>query len=121
MIVISCYNSCLLQNLKGKTIKYSCACAHIHTFTHTHAHTHTHTHTHAHTHTHRDNQGFRGGALGGCFFSSEENLITIISTHVAADIMNWAFPTKFCMFKVNKSEFNVMVVITSHLVEAFKK
>ena len=50
------------------------------------------------------------------FFSSEENLTTIISTQVAADMMNWAFQTKqtkFCMFKVNKSEFNVMVAITS--------
>ena len=58
-----------------------------------HTHTHTHTHTYTHTHTHRDIQGFRGGALGGCVFSSEENLTTIISTQVAADIMNWAFQT----------------------------
>ena len=43
------------------------------------------------------------------------------STKVAADIMNWAFQTLFYMFKVNKSEFNVMVAITSHSVEAFKK
>ena len=41
---------------------------------------------HTHPHAHRDIQGFRGGALGGCvFFSSEENLTTIISTQVAAD------------------------------------
>ena len=26
-----------------------------------------------HTHTHRDIQGFRGGALGGCFFIREES------------------------------------------------
>ena len=45
------------------------------------------------THTHRDIQGFKGGALGGCVFSSEENLATIISTQVAADIMNLAFQT----------------------------
>ena len=49
--------------------------------------------THTHTHTHRDIQGFRGGALGGCVFSSEENLTTINSTEVAANIMNWAFQT----------------------------
>ena len=48
---------------------------------------------HTHTHTHRDIQGFKGGALGGCVFSSEENLTTIISTQVAADIMNLAFQT----------------------------
>ena len=30
------------------------------------------------------------------------------------------FKTEFCMFKVNKSEFNVTVAITSHPVEAFK-
>ena len=48
---------------------------------------------HTHTHTHRDIQGLRGGALGGCVFSSEETLTTIISTQVAADIMNWAFQT----------------------------
>ena len=45
----------------------------------------------------------------------------MISTQMAADIMNWDFQTDFCMFKVNKSEFNVMVTITSHPVEAFKK
>ena len=61
-------------------------------------------------------QGFRGGCV---FFSSEKNLTTIISTKVAADIMN--FQTLFYMFKVNKSEFNVLVAITSHPVEAFKK
>ena len=49
-----------------------------------------------------------------------ENLTTIISTQVAADIKNWAFQTYFCMFKVNKSEFNVMVAIINHPVEALK-
>ena len=47
--------------------------------------------------------------------------MTMISTQMAPDIMNWAFQIEFCMFKVNKSEFNVMVAITSHPVEAFKK
>ena len=74
---------------------------------HTHAHTHTHTHTHIYGHSRT--------------FSSEENLTTIISTQVSADIMNLAFQTKFCVFKVNKSEFNVMVAISSHPIEAFKK
>ena len=46
-----------------------------------------------HACTHMDIQGFRGGALGGCVFSSEENLTIIISTQLAADIMNWAFQT----------------------------
>ena len=31
--------------------------------------------------------------------------------------MNCAFKTEFCMFKVNKSEFNVMVAITSNPVD----
>ena len=52
------------------------------------------THKRTHTHTNRDIQGFRGGSLGGCFLSSEENLTTMISTQMAADIMNWAFQTK---------------------------
>ena len=48
-------------------------------------------------------------------------MTTMISTQMAADIINWAFQTEFCMFKVNKSEFNVMVAIASHPVKAFKK
>ena len=94
--------------------------ARMYTQTHSHVHTTPHTQTHTDTRTHRDIQGSRGGALGGCF-SSEENLTTIISTQVAADIMNLAFQTKFRMFKVSKSEFNVLMAITSHPVEAFKK
>ena len=45
----------------------------------------------------------------------------MISTQMAAEIINCAFKTEFCMFKVNKSEFNVTMAITSHPVEAFKK
>ena len=45
----------------------------------------------------------------------------MISTQMGADIMNWAFHTEFCMFKVNKSKFNVMGTIASQPVEAFKK
>ena len=45
----------------------------------------------------------------------------MISTQMAADVMNWAFQTEFCMFKVNKSKFNVMVAITSHPIDALKK
>ena len=55
------------------------------------------------------------------FFSSEENLRTMISTQMAVEIMNYAFKTEFCMFKANKSEINVIVAITSHLVKASKK
>ena len=40
---------------------------------------------------------------------------------MAVEIMNYAFKTEFCMFKVNKSEINVIVAITSHLVKACKK
>ena len=39
---------------------------------------------------------------------------------MAADSMNWAFQTEFCMFKVNNL-FNVIMAITSHPVEAYKK
>ena len=45
----------------------------------------------------------------------------MISTQIAADIMNCSFKTEFCMFKVNKSEFHVIMAITSHPVEASKK
>ena len=45
----------------------------------------------------------------------------MISTQMAVDIMNWAFHTEFCMFTANKSEFNVMVAITIHPVEAYTK
>ena len=45
----------------------------------------------------------------------------MISTQMAAEIINCAFKTEFCMFNVNKSEFNVTMAITSHPVEAFKK
>ena len=44
----------------------------------------------------------------------------MISTQIAADIMNCAFKTELCMFKVNKSEFNVIMAITSQPVEASK-
>ena len=67
-------------------------------------------HTHTHTHTRTDIF---------CFFSSEENRTTMISAQMAADIINWAIQTEFCMFKVNKSKFNVMVAIV--MVEALKK
>ena len=77
-------------------------------------------HRNTDTHTYIHIQGLRGVVPGGCVFSSEENLTTMIST-LAADIMNWAFQTEFCIFKVNKSEFNVMMVITSDLVDAYKK
>ena len=40
----------------------------------------------------------------------------MISTQIAADIMNWAFQTEFCMFKVIKS---YLVAITSHTVESY--
>ena len=60
-------------------------------------HTHTHTHTRTHAHTHAED-----------VFLSEENLTTMISTQMAADIMNWAFQTEFCIFKV-KVMFKVFV------------
>ena len=41
----------------------------------------------------------------------------MIPTQMAADIMNLAFQTEFCMVKVNKFEFSV----TSHPLEAFQK
>ena len=46
----------------------------------------------------------------------------MMSTKISADIMNCAFKTKFCIctFKVNKSEFNVIMAITSHPVAASK-
>ena len=44
----------------------------------------------------------------------------MISTEMKANIINCVFQTDFCMFKVNKSEFNVIVAITSHPVEASK-
>ena len=40
---------------------------------------------------------------------------------MVADIMNCALQTEFCMFKVNKSEFNVMMAITTYTVKAFKQ
>ena len=91
--------------------------------TRSHTHSHTHTHTHTCTHTPLPTHGhsrFRRGALGGCVFSSEENLTTMISTEMAADIMNWAFLTEFCMFKVKKSKFKVMIAIASYPVETFR-
>ena len=45
---------------------------------------------------------------------------TYTHTHTAANIMNWAFQTEFCMFKVNNL-FNVIMSLTSHPVEAYKK
>ena len=36
----------------------------------------------------------------------------MISTQTAADIMNCAFQKEFCMVTVDKSDFNVIVVIT---------
>ena len=59
--------------------------------------------------------------VGGCVFSSEKNLTTMISIQMAADIINSVFHTEFRMFKVNKSELSVMVAITPHPVETFKK
>ena len=53
----------------------------------------THMGEHKHTNTSIGTFKVFRGALGGCVFSSEENLATIISTQVAADIMNWAFQT----------------------------
>ena len=44
----------------------------------------------------------------------------MISTQMAADIMISAFKTEFSIFKVNKSEFNVIVAFTSHQLEASK-
>ena len=44
----------------------------------------------------------------------------MISTQMAANIMNWAFQTELCMFKVNKFDFFVIVAITSLLVEGSK-
>ena len=44
----------------------------------------------------------------------------MISTQMAADITNCAFRTEFCMFNVKKSEFNVIMAINSHQVEASK-
>ena len=53
-----------------------------------------------------------------CFFIRGESYD---HDQMAADMMNWASQTVFCMFKVNKSEFNVLMAITSHPVEAYKK
>ena len=39
---------------------------------------------------------------------------------MVADIMNCALKTEFCMFNANKSEFSVIMAITSHPVEATK-
>ena len=46
----------------------------------------------------------------------------MISTQMAADVMyhELGFPNIILHFKVNKSEFNVMVAISSHPVEALK-
>ena len=44
----------------------------------------------------------------------------MISTQMAADIINCAFKTEFCMFKVNKFEFNFILATTCHPVEASK-
>ena len=45
---------------------------------------------------------------------------TMIPNQMAADIMNCAFKTEFCMIKVNKSEFNIIMAITRHPEEASK-
>ena len=45
----------------------------------------------------------------------------MISTPMAADIINWAFQTEICMFNVNISEFTAIVAITSHPVETSQK
>ena len=45
----------------------------------------------------------------------------MISTQISVDTMNYAFKTELCMFKVNKSEFSVIVDITCHPVQASKK
>ena len=78
-----------------------------------HAHTWTHTHTHILTF-----KVYEEMRLEDVFFSSEENLRTMISTQMAADIMKYTFKIEFSQF--NKSEFNVIVAITSHQVEALK-
>ena len=43
-------------------------------------------------------------------------IIMLFCTQMAADIINCAFKTEFCMFKVNKPQFSVIMAITSHPV-----